>query len=82
MSVRRSLKLASLMFLALLLGNAVIFTLSPSVEAAGPVYFKWKAYLGPKAGTFIAPLAADLTGDGKWKSSSQEARKTMALMAP
>ena len=65
MSEGRSLKLVVLIFLALFLSNATLFTSIPSVAAAGPVYFKWKTYLGPKAGTYIAPLAADLTGDGK-----------------
>jgi hypothetical protein len=52
------------MFLMLFLGNTVLFTLNPSVAAAGPLYFKWKTYLGARAGTYIAPLAADVTGDG------------------
>jgi hypothetical protein len=65
MSEGRSLKLVGFIFLALFLGNTALFTFVPGVAAAGPVYFKWKTYLGPKAGTYIAPLAADLDGDGK-----------------
>jgi len=57
-------KIVGVVFLVLLVTSTVLF-IDTAGGLGGPLYLKWTKYLGTKAGTYIAPLAADLNGDGK-----------------